>query len=82
MQCCEAANPFYQACPGHVIEAMKEVAAITGREYSLFDYVGDPEADRVIILMGSGCNVVEEALNYLNAKGAKVGMIKVGSVRV
>lgn len=81
MQGCEAANPFYQAAPSHIEEAMKEVSAITGRHYKLFDYVGHAQADRVIVTMGSSCQVVEEAVNHLNAQGQKVGVLKVRCFR-
>jgi len=73
----EAANKFYQLVPGIVEEEMKKVEKLTGRAYHLFDYVGAPDADRVIIMMGSGCEIVEETVGYLNKKGEKVGLIKV-----
>ena len=73
----EAANKYYQAVPEIVEEEMKKVSALTGREYHLFDYVGAPDADRVVIIMGSGCDVAEEAVNYLVGKGEKVGVLKV-----
>ncbi len=73
----EAANPFYDAIPGIVMQQMKKVASITGREYKLFDYVGHPEATRVVISMGSSCETLEEVVNYLMAKGEKVGLVKV-----
>jgi pyruvate-ferredoxin/flavodoxin oxidoreductase len=76
-QVTEAANSFYQKVPGIVEEEMKKVAALTGRSYHLFDYVGAPDADSVVIMMGSGCEIVEEAVGYLNKKGEKVGLIKV-----
>lgn len=53
------------------------MSAITGRHYKLFDYVGHAQADRVIVTMGSSCQVVEEAVNHLNAQGQKVGVLKV-----
>ena len=56
---------------------MKQVSALTGRNYNLFDYVGAPDAERVIIIMGSGAEAAEETVNYLNARGEKVGLIKV-----
>lgn len=58
---------------------MDEVAAITGRPHKLFEYVGAPDAERVIVAMGSGCAVVDEAVNYLTKKGEKVGLLKVSS---
>jgi len=73
----EAANPYYQAVPGIVIEMMKKVGELTGRHYHLFDYVGAPDAERVIVSMGSSCETIEETVNYLNKKGEKVGLIKV-----
>ncbi len=77
-QNCEAANLYYEAVPGIVAENMKKVASITGRKYHLFDYVGHPEADRVIISMGSSCEVIEETVNYLNEKlGERTGLVKV-----
>lgn len=76
-QVTEAANSIYQKVPAIVEAEMKKVAALTGRTYHLFDYVGAPDADRIIILMGSGCEIVEETVGYLNKKGEKVGLIKV-----
>ena len=73
----EAANHFYSACPDIVQKVMDEFAAQTGRKYKLFDYVGAPDADRVIVLMGSGCEAADEAVEYLNQPGEKIGMIKV-----
>ena len=73
----EAGNPYYLACPTIVQNAMDRFASLTGRAYHLFDYVGAPDADRVIILMGSGAGAAEEAINYLNARGEKLGLLKV-----
>ncbi|MEN6365115.1 MAG: pyruvate:ferredoxin (flavodoxin) oxidoreductase, partial [Rectinema sp.] len=73
----EAANKFMNSVPGIVEQTMKEFAAITGRSYKLFDYVGAPDADRVVIVMGSGADTVEEVVNYLVGKGEKVGVLKV-----
>ena len=73
----ESTNNMYDAVPAVVQKYMDKVSALTGRPLHLFDYVGAPDADKVIILMGSGCEVVEEAINYLNARGEKLGMIKV-----
>ena len=73
----EASNRFYTATPGVVARIMAEVGKLTGRNYKPFDYVGAPDAERIIICMGSGCETVEETVNYLNAKGEKVGLIKV-----
>ncbi len=73
----EAANKYYNATPAIVEEVMKQVSELTGREYHLFDYVGAPDAEKVIVLMGSGCDSVEETIHYLMAKGEKVGVVKV-----
>ena len=73
----EAANRFYNAVPGIVTEMMEKVGELTGRRYHLFDYVGAPDADRVIVAMGSSCETAEEAINYLNRKGEKLGLVKV-----
>ncbi len=73
----EACNKYYAAVPDIVEATMAEVSKAIGREYNLFDYVGSPDAERVIIAMGSGCEVIEEAVNYMNAQGEKVGLIKV-----
>jgi len=73
----EAANRYYLAAPQIVAQLMQQVSELTGREYHLFDYVGSPEAERVITLMGSACDVAEEAVNYLVSQGEKVGLVKV-----
>ncbi|MDE6795820.1 MAG: pyruvate:ferredoxin (flavodoxin) oxidoreductase [Muribaculaceae bacterium] len=73
----EACNPYYDAVPAVVEEYMKEVSKITGRNYGLFDYYGDPEADRVIIAMGSVTECIRETIDYLRAKGEKVGLVSV-----
>ncbi|MCJ7552654.1 MAG: pyruvate:ferredoxin (flavodoxin) oxidoreductase, partial [Ignavibacteriaceae bacterium] len=73
----ETVNPFYIACPGIVQKYMDKFAKLTGRQYQLFDYVGAPDAERVIILMGSGSEAAQEAVEYLVSKGEKVGLIKV-----
>jgi len=73
----EAANKFYQKVPQIVAEEMEKVSKLTGRSYHLFDYFGDPNAERIIIMMGSGAEAAEEAVEYLNKKGEKVGLIKV-----
>ena len=73
----EAINPFYEACAGHVVEAMETFAARIGRAYHLFDYVGDPEAERVVVIMGSGAEAVHEMVDWLNDRGEKVGVLKV-----
>jgi pyruvate-ferredoxin/flavodoxin oxidoreductase len=73
----EACNPFYLATPAIVQKAMDKFASIVGRQYHLFDYVGAPDAERIIVLMGSGAESTEETVNYLNAQGDKVGLVKV-----
>ncbi len=73
----ETANNYYLAVPGIVQEMMDEVSALTGRSYHLFDYVGAPDADKVIVIMGSGAETVEESINKLNATGKKYGLLKV-----
>ncbi len=73
----ESCNPFYAACAGIVQKAMDRFAALTGRKYNLFDYVGAPDAERVIVLMGSGAETAQETAEHLNARGEKVGIIKV-----
>ncbi len=73
----EASNPFYQACPAIVQQAMDRFAQVVGRQYHLFDYFGAPDADRVIVIMGSGAEVAEEAVAHLTAAGEKVGLLKV-----
>ena len=73
----EAANAFYTACPDIVQGVMDEFAKLTGRSYNLFDYVGAKDAERVIVLMGSGAEAAHEAVDHLVAKGEKIGMVKV-----
>ena len=73
----EACNPYYDALPAIVEEYMDKVNAKLGTNYKLFNYYGAPDADRVIVAMGSVCDVAEEVIDYLNAKGEKVGLIKV-----
>ena len=76
-QCKEAANKFYDAVPGIVEEYLGEISKLTGRDYQLFNYYGAPDADRIIIAMGSVCEAAEEVIDYLTAKGEKVGLVKV-----
>ncbi len=76
-QCREAINPFYLATAGIVQKVMDKFAGVTGRQYNLFDYIGAPDAERVIIIMGSGAEAVEETVDYLVEKGEKIGAIKV-----
>ena len=73
----EACNKYYEAVPGIVEEAMKKVESITGRKYNLFDYYGAKDAEKVIVMMGSGCEAAEETVDYINANGGKVGLVKV-----
>ncbi|WP_027180285.1 pyruvate:ferredoxin (flavodoxin) oxidoreductase [Maridesulfovibrio bastinii] len=76
-QAIEAANPFRDAVPGYVEDAMKKVGDLTGRKYKLFDYVGHPEAENVIIAMGSGCETIEEYINTMVAEGERIGLVKI-----
>jgi len=73
----EASNNYYTATPQIVEAVMQQVGALTGRKYRLFDYVGAADADRVVVIMGSGGETVQETVNYLNARGEKVGVLKV-----
>ena len=73
----ELSNRFYNAVPDIVAEYLAEISKITGRDYKPFNYYGDPEATRVIVAMGSVTQTLEEVVDYLNAKGEKVGIIKV-----
>lgn len=73
----EAANPYYLAAPDIMQKQMDKFAKIVGRQYHLFDYVGAPDAERVIMLMGSGVETAHETVEYLTEKGEKVGVVKV-----
>jgi pyruvate-ferredoxin/flavodoxin oxidoreductase len=73
----EASNPFYAATPGIVQETMNRFAAQVGRQYHLFDYFGAPDAERVLVLMGSGAETVQETVDYLTGRGEKVGVVVV-----
>lgn len=73
----EAVNSHYKACPNIVQSKMDRFAALTGRQYRLFDYVGHPQAEQVIIAMASATETIEETVDHLNALGEKVGLIKV-----
>ncbi|MDO9269711.1 MAG: pyruvate:ferredoxin (flavodoxin) oxidoreductase, partial [Methylobacter sp.] len=73
----ESVNVYYQAMPGIVQGAMDKFAKLTGRCYRLFEYLGSPEAERVIVMMGSGAEAVAETLDYLNRQGESVGLLKV-----
>ncbi len=77
----ETANPFYEACADITQKVMDEFAAKVGRKYNLFDYVGAADAERVIVLMGSGCDPTHETVEYLTSKGEKVGVVKVRCYR-
>jgi pyruvate-ferredoxin/flavodoxin oxidoreductase len=73
----EACNPFYLAVPTVVQNTMDKFARLVGRQYHLFDYVGAPDAERVIVMMGSGAEAAHETVEALNARGEKVGVVKV-----
>jgi pyruvate-ferredoxin/flavodoxin oxidoreductase len=73
----EASNSYYLKVPAIVKACMKKVGDLTGRHYKPFDYVGDPEADRVIVAMGSGCEAIEESIVELNKEGQRLGLVKV-----
>lgn len=73
----EAVNPFYARCPQIVHEVMELFGARTGRQYKLYQYVGAPDAERVVVLMGSGCETAHETVEYLVNRGEKVGVLKV-----
>ncbi len=71
----ESVNPFYEACPGIVQNAMDKFAELTGRQYRIFDYIGAPDAERVVVLMGSGAEAVRETVEYLVQQGEKIGAV-------
>ncbi|MEH1778576.1 MAG: pyruvate:ferredoxin (flavodoxin) oxidoreductase [Nostoc sp.] len=73
----ESTNPYYNACPEIVQRIMDEFGERTGRHYKIYEYYGAKDADRVIVLMGSGCETVHETVDYLNARGEKLGVVKV-----
>jgi pyruvate-ferredoxin/flavodoxin oxidoreductase len=73
----ETVNPFYDAFPGIVQKAMDRFKAVVGREYKIFQYEGSPTADRVIVIMGSGAEAVQETVEYLNQRGENIGLLKV-----
>jgi pyruvate-ferredoxin/flavodoxin oxidoreductase len=73
----ETVNPYYLACPAIVQNVMDKFAKVVGRQYKLFDYVGAPDADRVLVMMGSGAEAAQECVEYLNERGAKLGLLKV-----
>src|SRR5438093_685940 len=74
-QCREACNPFYDVCPDLVQAEMDRFAGLTGRAYHLFDYVGSPDATKVIVIMGSGAEVAHEAVEHLVQQGEQVGVL-------
>lgn len=76
-QAAEASNPYYEAIVEITADYMKEISKITGREYKPFDYYGDPEAERIIVAMGSVTDTIEETVDYLMKRGEKIGVIKV-----
>jgi pyruvate-ferredoxin/flavodoxin oxidoreductase len=73
----ETVNPYYDACPEIVQQLMDKFAELTGRHYQLYEYHGAADAERIIVLMGSGCEAVHETVDYLNQQGEKVGVLKV-----
>lgn len=73
----EACSPFFEPVADIVADYMKKIGKITGRQYKPFDYYGAPDAENIIVAMGSVCDTAEETINYLMAKGEKVGIIKV-----
>ncbi|MDD4367358.1 MAG: pyruvate:ferredoxin (flavodoxin) oxidoreductase [Oscillospiraceae bacterium] len=73
----EASNPYYNAVPEIVEEYMGKINELTGRDYKLFNYYGAPDAERVVVAMGSVCQALEETIDYLNAHGEKVGLVNV-----
>jgi pyruvate-ferredoxin/flavodoxin oxidoreductase len=73
----EACNKYYDAVPAIVEDCMRKVESVTGRKYNLFDYYGAPDAEKIIIMMGSGCEAAEETVDYINDRGGKVGLVKV-----
>ena len=73
----EAVNGFYEALPAIIEEYMDKINQLTGRDYRFFNYCGAPEAERIIVAMGSACDAIEETVNYLNKRGEKVGLVKV-----
>ncbi len=73
----ESVNPYYLACPALVQQTMQRFEALTGRQYHLFDYTGAPDAERVVVVMGSGAETARETAEYLAAQGEKVGVVTV-----
>jgi pyruvate-ferredoxin/flavodoxin oxidoreductase len=77
----ESVNPFYERLPGIIQKAMDDLARLTGRRHRLFRYSGHPEADRVVVAIGSGCEVLDQTAAHLNAHGGKVGVLQVALYR-
>src|SRR5438876_3725415 len=77
LQAREASNPYYEACPDRVQAVMDKFSQVVGRSYHLFDYVGAPDAERVIVMMGSDAETAQETVEYLNERGERVGLLKV-----
>ncbi|MFQ5643030.1 MAG: pyruvate:ferredoxin (flavodoxin) oxidoreductase [Thiogranum sp.] len=73
----ESSNPYYNAIPGIIQDTMDKLATLTGRQYKLFEYYGADDAEEVIVMMGSGAQVVEETIDKLNAEGRKLGLVSV-----
>ncbi len=73
----ERSNPYYEKCPGIVQRQMDRFAAITGRQYKLYEYMGAPDAEHVLVMMGSGAEAAREYVEYANERGAKLGLLKV-----
>ncbi len=73
----EASNPYYKKTPAIIQQVMDEFGELTGRRYSLFEYVGDPEAEHIVVVMGSGAETVEETVEWMRARGERVGVLKV-----
>ncbi len=73
----ETVNLYYNKCPAIVQKTMDKYAAVTGRQYHLFDYYGASDADRIIVVMASACDTVHETIDYLNQRGEKLGVVKV-----
>ncbi len=73
----ETVNNYYQAVPEIVQETMNRVATVIGRQYHLFDYIGNPKAEHIIVAMGSACEAIEEYIDYASKKGENIGLVKV-----
>lgn len=73
----EAVNSYYDACPDIVQDQMDKFAKLTGREYNIFDYIGDPNAEQIIIAMASATETIEKTISHLNTRGEKIGLVKV-----